>query len=544
MRGDLVYELIGGIREEFVREAEPRSLSALTEMATPTASDALLYSISEKSRSRKKKRWIPWLVAAAVVLTVGLNLSIFAGVTAILGQSGNLPGGSTAPSGSFFGSLFPFWNPEPEPPYQAPVRDPEEITEETEIPTEDSTEEPTEEVTEPEIETEHPCADGHYEEILLDRAPSCYAVSRFHTVCRVCGYEQDFYGEEKLPHTFRSGYCADCGLIEGAYPSEQCFFSLYNSDGYRLDNLLGDIGETLILPNVHFTEENGLLPVTVIGDHLLSGRCEFGTLVLPDSVHTIENTGAFFGCRSLETVVWPSNLMYIGSNAFANCVSLTEITLPDTVTEVGGWLFNGCIALEKVVLPDNLTHIGQSTFQGCSALTEVTLPAELTEIPTCMFALCTALKTVELPEKLKVIDAMAFQDCSSMASIDLPDSVEGIRSAAFWGCTALEQIRLPKNLLQLMSQVFFGCELITELSLPSKLKYLESRAFSDMNIREIALPASLIQVDKEAFMGCATLESVTYAGTVQEWRELFTGSLAIPVHCMDGTVPSEFDSTE
>ena len=536
MRGDLVYELIGGIREDFVREAEPRCLSSLV------APDAELYSLAKPSRSPKKKRLIPWLVAAAIALVVGLNLSLYAGVVTLLGQGG-FPGMSAASVGNLFESLFPFLSPDAEPPYEAPIRQPGE----TEAIEEDETRDPfpPESETEPETEyqTKHPCAEGHDEEILEDRAASCYAVSRLHTVCRVCGLEQDIYGEEKLPHTFQDGYCTVCDLIEGAHPAENCSFSLYDSGGYRLDELTGDIGETLILPNVHFTEENGLRPVKVIGDHLLSNRCEFRTLVLPKSVHTIENTGAFSGCSSLETVVWPTNLKYIGLNAFTNCVSLTEITLPDTVVEVGGWLFSGCTSLKKVVLPDDLISMGQSTFERCTALKDVTLPANLLEIPVGMFVRCSSLETITLPEKLKVINMEAFYDCVSLTSVDMPDSVGCIRDAAFMYCASLKQLRLSEDLTQLMSHVFMGSG-IKELALPTNLLYIEFQAFAEVNIRELALPASLIRVDSEAFANCATLKTVTYAGTVQEWEKIFKGSLSIPVHCVDGTVPPASDSTE
>ena len=549
MRGDLIYELIGGIREDFVQEAEPMCLLKLwdpskEEGAKSQTESSMTYLVTDsRSSPQKPSRGMRhWLAAACVALAVLLT---GAGSVALIGglaSSGDV-GVSSIFGSDFIHQLLPFLSPHTEPPYEAPIRQPGETEAVAEAETRDLF--PPESETEPETElqTKHPCADGHDEEILMDRAASCYAVSRLHTVCRVCGLEQDVYGEEMLPHSFQDGYCTVCDLIEGAHPAENCSFSLYDSGAYRLDELTGDIGDTLILPNVYFTEENGLRPVKVIGDHLLANRCEFSTLVLPKSVHTIEHTGAFSGCSSLETIVWPENLKSIGLNAFTNCVSLTEITLPDTVVEVGGWLFSGCTSLKKAVLPDNLTSMGQSIFERCTALTDVTLPANLLNLPVGMFARCSSLETVTLPEKLQVIDMEAFYDCVALTHVDMPDSVECIRASAFMYCGSLKQLRLSDGLTQIMSHAFMGSG-IKELVLPENLLYIEFQAFTEANIRELTLPASLIRVDSEAFANCATLQTVTYAGTVQEWEKLFRGSLSIPVQCVDGTVPPPSDSAE
>ena len=539
MKGDLVYELIGGIREEFLLEAEPRGLAALT------TADVPLYPLDEKPTARKRKRWRPWLVAAVLLVVVGINFGAYAGVTTLLEQSGHLPAGMPSLGGDLFGSLFPFLSPEADPPYEVTVRDPEDITE----PEETETQPLPETETEPETETQPLCSDGHDYEESVEREATCYAVSVHRLVCCTCGEEMTRQGTEFLAHDYENGYCVVCGLIEGAHPSDCFTFAYTNSvgytdqaggnnvaEGYILYKILGNIGETLILPNVLYTEDHGLLPVIALKSNFLQGRSEFSKLVLPKGLLDIDNAGVFAQCTSLTEIVWPDSLRKIGHSAFEGCTSLKEVTIPSTVVEMGGWVFANCTSLKTAVLPDNLTDIGQSTFQGCSALRDVNLPAGLPEIPPCTFAYCTSLETVRLPEKLRVIDAEAFRGCTLMTSINIPDSVEGLRDAAFMECSALEVIRLPAKLSQLMTGAFSGCELITELSLPSKLKYLERGAFLGLNIREVSLPSSLIKVDKEAFAGCTTLESVTYAGTVQEWKELFAGSLSIPVYCTDGTI--------
>ncbi len=596
MREQQIHGIIGRIRDDLVLEAEPRRLAALyREAEAPASSEAtgggviLSDPIGEpKKNKRRFKKWLPMVVAAAVALTVGLNVWLISGMNDLIGQGGLTPPSGTPsgnPFGDLFGSLFPFLSPETETSHEVTVRDPEEFT-----------------------EPEDSCADGHDYEETVEREATCYSVARYRFVCRNCGREKFKIGTELLDHTCENGYCTVCGMIEGAHPLLNCSVSL-GTDGYVLEGLTGEIGDTLILPNVAYTKENGILPVTALGEGILRNQSELSVVVLPEGIVSI-GSDAFNGCTALKEVRISEGLVSVGDNAFMDCTSLREIRLPDSVTHLGIRAFDGCTSLEQFSFPDTWFegYMGDYMFSRCTSLTAVRLPANISGLPTGIFSECTALSFIDLPDGLcnigfaafsgsglveidipsnvhtlttgifsgcaslrsvvlpaylTTIENLAFSGCTALEEIVWNDRLEDIEYGAFRNCTSLKEVTLPASLVRVDSEVFIGCsalERVTfhpdssvvlsdrifyrctslrDISLPDGLLEIGGDTFYGCtSLEAMVLPASLITMHKKAFDGCTALTSLTYKGTVEEWKAIFKGTLTIPVHCSDGTVVS------
>ena len=90
----------------------------------------------------------------------------------------------------------------------------------------------------------------------------------------------------------------------------------------------------------------------------------------------LSNTGAFFGCRALNTIIFPSvaEAAKFGdfNSAFLNCSGLKEIDL------------TGCVSLTD----------SEYAFSGCSSLEKVTFASAM-KLSKNMFDDCTSMKTVD-----------------------------------------------------------------------------------------------------------------------------------------------------
>ena len=64
---------------------------------------------------------------------------------------------------------------------------------------------------------------------------------------------------------------------------------------------------------------------------------------------TIFVSSSFSDCRSLETVVLPSNIKVIGNSAFANCTGISSLIIPESLTELGWGAFRGCKGLRSML---------------------------------------------------------------------------------------------------------------------------------------------------------------------------------------------------
>ena len=115
---------------------------------------------------------------------------------------------------------------------------------------------------------------------------------------------------------------------------------------------------------------------------------EAGTSLLgkfPGMFGGTRESGIFYGCSALTTVVMPANEAGFGniSYAFQNCSSLTSIDL-STCTSISNTAntFDGCSSLTNVVFPATIT-LKKDMFAYCSSLTRIDWSAyEGTEAPT------------------------------------------------------------------------------------------------------------------------------------------------------------------
>ena len=83
---------------------------------------------------------------------------------------------------------------------------------------------------------------------------------------------------------------------------------------------------------------------------------------------------------------------YTGSVVIPESVTYSGITY--SVTSIGGYAFYGCKSLTSVVIPNSVTSIGDSAFEGCTGLTSVVIPNSVTTIGRYAFLNCTGLTSI------------------------------------------------------------------------------------------------------------------------------------------------------
>lgn len=103
---------------------------------------------------------------------------------------------------------------------------------------------------------------------------------------------------------------------------------------------------------------------------------------------------AFYGSKSLTTVIINNGITVIGSSAFSNCRSLTGVTVADSVFVIGSSAFSNCSALAEITIPSGITSISAYAFYGCSALTTITIPVTVNKIDISAFYGCVGLTAV------------------------------------------------------------------------------------------------------------------------------------------------------
>lgn len=189
--------------------------------------------------------------------------------------------------------------------------------------------------------------------------------------------------------------------------------------------------------------------------------CETLTDINLGGIASVEE-GAFGYCTSLETVVIPNSVTFLGDSAFSGCHSLKQINIPNGISELNFGLFWDCKALDNIVIPDSVTTIDQKAFYSCTLLKNIVLPAHINSIGSNAFFNCTALTNIALPDSLTSIGDNAFSS-TALTEIVIPNGVTAIENRTFYDCEALSKIVIPSSVTSIGDNVFYMCRNLTSV---------------------------------------------------------------------------------
>lgn len=82
------------------------------------------------------------------------------------------------------------------------------------------------------------------------------------------------------------------------------------------------------------------------------------TNILPE----ITSIGSYAYVNTVETLIIPSGIEYIGSNAFGDCTDLLNVFIPSSVKTIGRFAFMGCRRLSSVIFMNNNTKVEKDSF--------------------------------------------------------------------------------------------------------------------------------------------------------------------------------------
>ena len=92
-------------------------------------------------------------------------------------------------------------------------------------------------------------------------------------------------------------------------------------------------------------------------------------------------------------------------------------------------------------------------------------------------------------------------------------------------------------------EAFAFCYPLTSITIPNSVKSIGWKAFLDCeSLEEIIIGNSVKGIGRHAFDGCDSLLSITYQGTIAQWKKIKLGyfwKTPIPtavLHCTDGDV--------
>ena len=342
-----------------------------------------------------------------------------------------------------------------------------------------------------------------------------------------------------------------------------------NGDGtYSVSGYEG-VGDSVLIPAKH----DG---ATVIGiNENAFQKCAIKNVKIEDGVKEI-HPDAFADCKTLESIIIPNSVEYIGRGALKSCSAVRELTVPfvgerkklssESESESIGWIFGETIyddslkvfryyngyefrpyyiplALKKVTVTGG--SIKEHAFSGCKQIEEINL-SNIESIGHFAFYNCENLKTISLYNITGDIGRCAFQNCACLQNIVIPNGIEKIWAAAFNGCVSLESVTLPSTIKEIGYYVFEYCPKLSKIDYIGTLEdwcKIDLGAFLDRPFYEnyeispvslyvngeavagdVVLPSGLTEIKNYSFMCCSGINSITIpSGVVSIGEGAFLG---------------------
>ena len=315
-----------------------------------------------------------------------------------------------------------------------------------------------------------------------------------------------------------------------------------------------------------------------------------GTVIIPSEIGGKKVTriaGSAFDCGLYEGMVSPTKIIIkegvtdIGKYAFYDCRKLESVEFPSTLKNIDNCLFNYCDKLKSitvdsknknfcskdgvmytkdyrellycpqtktsVTIPDGVEYIGFQSFQN-SQITGVTLPDSVTAICGDAFR-ASKIKSINIPRKVDFLGQGALGYCDDLESITvdsknqcfsaaggvlynkdktelvkcpqkkksitIPNTVRSIRAEA---CeySRIESLTLPDKLTGIGDYAFYACTKLKTVKLPNSVSSLGGFAFSNCTgITSITIPSSMKSVSGYVFRDCNGLTSAVISYGVE-----------------------------
>lgn len=160
---------------------------------------------------------------------------------------------------------------------------------------------------------------------------------------------------------------------------------------------------------------------------------------------------------------------------------------------------------------------------NCENLTDGTI-----DIPTLQsigIVNASKLKTIDLTGTQ--VFSIGFPDCSALTDVKLPSTVSNLYYdglGSFKGCKSLKSLKLGIGAGYINSKTFAESGL-ESLKLPAGSTFIGDSSFKDcMSLKSVYIPATMNTIMPNAFSGCTVLADVFFAGTEEQWNDLYGGS--------------------
>ena len=278
-------------------------------------------------------------------------------------------------------------------------------------------------------------------------------------------------------------------------------------------------GDVTILDKI--TVDGTDYPVTLICDGAFSYNANITSVVIPNSVTTIESS-AFASCEALATVTIGSGVTFIGYDAFYYCWAVTDVYIsadPNALT----WEEGDCDDFNSD--GNTVCHVDDAAPWVAKFSGIVNMKFRDANTTPFSYSYDEATHTLTISGTEAMLASQSNRPWGSYASeienVVIEDGVPNIGRYAFSGCSSLTSVTIPSSVLAIGRYSFVGCRNLTSIDIPGNVRLIGRQAFENCyGLTSIDIPASVTTIEDNVFNACSNLIAINVASDNPAYKSI------------------------
>ena len=208
----------------------------------------------------------------------------------------------------------------------------------------------------------------------------------------------------------------------------------------------------------------------------IGGADKVTAVVISEGITAI-GSGAFNGCKNLESIVIPKSVKVIPLNMARNCAALKTLVLPEGLTIISEGAFSSCTALEAVEIPSTVVELGKHSFSNCTALTEFVIPDSVTTLGDYTLTSCANLEKLTIGKGVTILPRGFSAQNKKLTEVVILGSIKSYESQAFGFCVIIEEFVVPYGAERIADAVFTENNNLKKITIPSTVTFIAHEQF-------------------------------------------------------------------
>ena len=126
-------------------------------------------------------------------------------------------------------------------------------------------------------------------------------------------------------------------------------------------------------------------------------------------------------------------------------------------------------------------------------------------------------------------EVTGFREEYLHSAVEIPDTYRGkavtsVGDRVFYNCAELRSVTFGANVTVIGASAFEKCDALNAITIGAGVTVIGAGAFRDCTeAKTITIPQSVTSIGADAFRGCLGLMSLSYLGSLEQWRAISRG---------------------